>query len=46
LSKILKNHEVNEKNLIEHKILIEQLVGESFEKEDEHFNDYFKTKYF
>lgn len=43
---ILSNKDLSLENLIEHKTIIEKLIGEKFEIEDRHYDEQSKRKYF
>jgi len=46
LKETLENKELTEENLIEHKTLIEKIIGEFYDIEDRHFTENYKRKYF
>jgi hypothetical protein len=46
LKKILSCKDLTLENLIEHKTVIEKMIGEYYELEDRHFSENFKRKYF
>eukprot|EP00347_Sterkiella_histriomuscorum_P015818 403355569 len=43
---LLDNKALNEQNLIDHKIMIQKLIGEYHKLEDEHYHQSMKQKYF